>query len=198
MRAVHPGKRLVAAVAALLKRVRARCRRGDNEWPVTLLHRDEIQHICLVARRGNFLTLRRRIQNRRVKVRLACPSCAERAHDHGDEEVLANDETNCHAPRGEEAGPALPVKSIAHASSAGQSRPEEAAAMKGCKKGQVAGAINSDESRLNCTSVSVGSLLSHLLNCSSIKPAAMFAVKIVLFAVQAPAWASPALKSVVG
>lgn len=93
VKAGHSKKQLFAAVAALLTRMRAQCRRCHHEWPVTLLRRNEIQHICLVARRSNFLTLRRRIQDQLDKVRLACSSCAERARNDGREETQANDQS---------------------------------------------------------------------------------------------------------
>ena len=57
---------------------------------------------------------------------------------------------------------------------------------------------SSPVSRLSCVSISMGSRRNHRVSCSSMRPAAMLAVKMVDLAVQAPAWASWGWKRVVG
>jgi hypothetical protein len=74
-RAGRSKKQMLTIVAGQLGSVPARCPRCKAEWPVMLLGAEEARHICVVARRGSFLSLRRRLEEQFAKARLACPSC---------------------------------------------------------------------------------------------------------------------------
>jgi hypothetical protein len=74
-RAGRSKKQLLATMTEQLRSVRARCPACAAEWPVMLLGAEEARHICVVARRGSFLSLRRRLEEQFAKARLACPSC---------------------------------------------------------------------------------------------------------------------------
>lgn len=83
-------KRLLAIVTGRIRSVRVRCPACMTDVPVMLLGRDDAQHICIVARRSNFLSLRRRLEERFLKVRLMCPSCKAIAQDLAAEDVQAS------------------------------------------------------------------------------------------------------------
>ena len=91
-RAGRSKKELLATMNEQLRSLRARCPTCAAEWPVMLLGRDDARHICVVARRCSFLSLRRRLEEHFRGARLSCPSCpvssearnAEEAADFGE------------------------------------------------------------------------------------------------------------------
>lgn len=80
-RAGRSRKALLATMNEQLRSLRARCPTCGAEWPVLLLGREDARHICVVARRTSFLSLRRRLEEHCRKARLKCPSCAVSAQN---------------------------------------------------------------------------------------------------------------------
>lgn len=85
VKAGHPRKRLLATIAAQLRPFRVQCPACQREMPVMLLGQDAARHMCVVARRSNFLTLRRWLEEQFERVRPVCASCAARTK-HGPED----------------------------------------------------------------------------------------------------------------
>jgi len=85
-----PRKRLLAIVTEQVRSVCIRCPACMTDVPVMLLGRDDAQHVCIVARRSNFLSLRRRLEERFLKARLMCPSCKAMTQDLAAEDVQAS------------------------------------------------------------------------------------------------------------
>ena len=68
-------KQLLAAALKWQASVRAVCMGCGTRWPIVLLGHDDMQHICVVAKRSSFLSLRRRLERHYRQLRLTCPAC---------------------------------------------------------------------------------------------------------------------------
>lgn len=80
-------KQLLAIAIEQIRSVRVRCPACMTDVPVMLLGRDDARHVCIVARRTNFVNLRRRLEDHFLKARLMCPSCKATAQDLATEVV---------------------------------------------------------------------------------------------------------------
>jgi hypothetical protein len=78
-------RQLLATLNKQMGSLRVRCPACAEALPV-LLGQEDARHICVVARRSNFLTVRRRLEEHFRKARLKCPSCAARAENRGANE----------------------------------------------------------------------------------------------------------------
>jgi len=77
-RAARSRKELLATLAERIRLIRGHCLVCAAEWPLTLLGREQARHLCVVARRASFVSLRRRLEEHFRTVRLRCPVCAAR------------------------------------------------------------------------------------------------------------------------
>ncbi|MBN2561550.1 MAG: hypothetical protein JXQ75_11530 [Phycisphaerae bacterium] len=77
-RAGRSRKELLATLTARIRLIRGHCLVCATEWPLTLLGQDQARHLCVVARRASFVSLRRRLEKHFRTVLLRCPACAAR------------------------------------------------------------------------------------------------------------------------
>ncbi len=80
-------KQMLATLTDQVGPLRVRCPACSAEVSV-LLGRDDARHLCVVARRRSFLSLRRRLDEQFQRARLTCPSCTTRAKNPIAEEGL--------------------------------------------------------------------------------------------------------------
>lgn len=74
-RKVRSKKLLLSVLAEQLEPVRVRCPACQTEVPAMLLGREDAEHICVVARRTNFVNLRRRLEDHFRSARPKCQRC---------------------------------------------------------------------------------------------------------------------------
>jgi hypothetical protein len=115
-RAGWPRKRLLAMLAQRTRSIRAYCPKCAAEWPLVSLGQEDARHICVVARRVSFVTLRRRLEEHFHRAPLRCPACTAR------DKACA---TGGGAGVAEGDGQYADAGDIALASSGRESRPEE-------------------------------------------------------------------------
>ena len=74
-RAGQSRKQLLATLTEQTRLIRGRCFGCGAEWPLMLLGREHARHICVVARRASFVSLRRRLEEHFRRAPLRCPRC---------------------------------------------------------------------------------------------------------------------------
>lgn len=77
-RAGRSRKELLETLTARTRSIRGRCLVCATEWPLMLFGREQARHICVVARRASFVSLRRRLEEHFRRARLRCPVCTSR------------------------------------------------------------------------------------------------------------------------
>lgn len=77
-RAGRSRKELLATLTSRIRLIRGHCLVCATEWPLTLLWGEQARHLCVVARRASFVSLRRRLEEQLRTVPLRCPVCAAR------------------------------------------------------------------------------------------------------------------------
>jgi hypothetical protein len=77
-RAGRSRKELLATLTARIRLIRGHCLVCAAEWPLVLFGREQARHLCVVARRASFVSLRRRLEEQFRTVPLRCPACAAR------------------------------------------------------------------------------------------------------------------------
>lgn len=77
-RAGRSRKELLATLVERIRLIRGHCLVCAAEWPLVLLGGEQARHLCVVARRASFVSLRRRLEEQFRTVPLRCPVCAAR------------------------------------------------------------------------------------------------------------------------
>ena len=78
-------KQLLTIVTEQIGSLRVRCPACAADVPAMLLRRDDAHHVCVVARRSSFVSLRRCLEEHFLKARLMCPSCKAMTQDFAAE-----------------------------------------------------------------------------------------------------------------
>jgi hypothetical protein len=86
VRSDRPKKQLLTIVTEQIGSLRVRCPACAADVPAMLLGRDDAHHVCVVARRSSFMSLRRRLEEYFRRARLKCSSCEVMTQDFAAEE----------------------------------------------------------------------------------------------------------------
>lgn len=89
-------KQLLATLTQQTRSIRGCCLKCAAEWPLMLLGREQARHICVVARRASFVSLRRRLEEHFRKIPLRCPECAACEADRGVSDAAGLAESGRH------------------------------------------------------------------------------------------------------
>ena len=91
-------KQLLVALSARIRSIRCHCLVCRTEWSPMQLGQEDARHICVVARRASFVSVRRRLEEHFRKAPLRCPACAARGTEGlaGDSAGLAESGARAH------------------------------------------------------------------------------------------------------